>query len=49
MIEDLTAAAINQALQKAKELHVAAMQSLTEGMDVPGLEDALSQITGKGT
>jgi DNA-binding YbaB/EbfC family protein len=49
MIEDLTAAAVNQALQKAKELHVAAMQSLTEGMDVPGLEDALSQITGKGT
>lgn len=49
MIEDLTAAAINQALQKAKELHVAAMQSLTEGMDVPGLQDALAQFTGNGT
>jgi DNA-binding YbaB/EbfC family protein len=46
MIEDLVPAAVNQALAKAKELHVAAMQSLTSDIDVPGLQEALSQVTG---
>ena len=46
MIEDLTAAAVNQALAKAKQLHMEAMKSLTEGIDVPGLGDALNQLTG---
>lgn len=48
MIEDLTAAAINQALVKSKQLHMEAMKSLTDGVDMPGLQDALSQITGQG-
>jgi DNA-binding YbaB/EbfC family protein len=47
MIEDLTAAAVNQALAKAKQLHMDAMKSLTEGMDVPGLDDALARMTGQ--
>jgi DNA-binding YbaB/EbfC family protein len=46
MIEDLLPAAINQAVAKSKQLHVEAMKSLTDGMDMPGLEEALSQITG---
>jgi len=46
MIEDLLPAAINQAVAKSKQLHVDAMKSLTDGMDMPGLEEALSQITG---
>ena len=38
MIEDLVPAAVNQASQKAKQLHVEAMKSLTEGIEVPGLD-----------
>ena len=45
MIEDLLPAAANQALAKAKQLHVEAMQSLTEGLDMPGLNEAISKIT----
>ncbi len=47
MVEDLTAAAMNQAQLKAKQLHAEAMKTLAEGMDVPGLGDALSQFTGQ--
>jgi DNA-binding YbaB/EbfC family protein len=46
MIEDLLPAAFNAATQKAKQLHAEAMQALTGGMQLPGLEDALSQLTG---
>lgn len=46
MIEDLIPAAVNQASAKAKQLHVQAMQSLTNGLDVPGLNEAISQMTG---
>jgi DNA-binding YbaB/EbfC family protein len=46
MIEDLVPAAVNQALLKAKQLHVDAMKSLTEDLDVPGLNEAISKITG---
>jgi hypothetical protein len=44
MIEDLLPAAVNQALAKAKQLQ---MQSMTEGLDMPGLNEALAQITGE--
>jgi DNA-binding YbaB/EbfC family protein len=47
MIEDLTVAAVNQAMAKARELHMQAMKSLTEGIDVPGLGDAMAQLTGQ--
>jgi nucleoid-associated protein EbfC len=46
MIEDLLPAAFNAAAQKAKQLHAEAMSSLTGGMQLPGLDDALSQLTG---
>lgn len=48
MLEDLTTAAINQAQAKAKQAHVEAMKKLTEGVDVPGLGDALAQFSGQG-
>ena len=46
MIEDLLPAAFNQAVAKANQLRVEAMQSLTDGMDLPGLGDALAKFTG---
>ena len=46
MIEDLVPAAVNQALAKARELHAEEMKSLTAGLDVPGLSDALSKLMG---
>jgi DNA-binding YbaB/EbfC family protein len=46
LIEDLVPAAINQALAKSRELHAEAMKSLTAGMDIPGMNDMLSQLSG---
>lgn len=45
MIEDLLPAAFNAAAKKAEELHAQAMASLTGGLEIPGLGDALSQFT----
>lgn len=42
MIESLLPAAVNQVVAKAKQLHV---QMMTDGVDMPGLEEALSQFT----
>jgi len=44
MLEDLIPAAVNQALDKAKELHRDAMKSLTGGMNLPGLDDLVAQM-----
>lgn len=49
MIEDLLPAAINQALAKAKELHVEMVKSVTGDLNVPGLSEALSEFTGDVT
>jgi hypothetical protein len=46
MLEELLPAAINQAQAKAKQLHRAAMQSMTEGLNLPGLDEALAQLSG---
>ena len=46
MIEDLLPAAINQAREKAAQLHREAMQSLGAGLNVPGLNEALAQLGG---
>ncbi len=43
-IEDLLPAAINAAQQKVKELYAEQMQSLTGGLNLPGLGDALGQF-----
>ncbi|MDA7950110.1 MAG: YbaB/EbfC family nucleoid-associated protein [Pirellulaceae bacterium] len=45
MLESLLPAAVNQAVAKSKELHVQAMQSLTGDMNLPGLDEAMSQFT----
>ena len=44
MIQELLPAAINQASNKAKQLHAEAMQSAAGGM--PGLDQALAAFTG---
>lgn len=46
MIEDLCAAATNQAIGKSRQLHAEAMQSLTADFNMPQLTDALSQVIG---
>ncbi|HEY1785376.1 MAG TPA: YbaB/EbfC family nucleoid-associated protein [Pirellulales bacterium] len=46
LIEDLIPAAVNAALARAKQLHAEAMQSMTAGMDLPGLDQMLAQVTG---
>lgn len=46
MIEDLLPAAFNAAQKKAKELHAEAFQSLTGGMSIGDLPNALSQFLG---
>ena len=45
MIEDLLPAAFRAAQQKARELHAEAMQSLTGGVNLPGLQEALAKFT----
>lgn len=46
MLLDLLPAAINQAAAKAKQLHMEAVKSLAPGLDLPGLDEAMSQING---
>ena len=44
MIEELTVAAVNQALEKAKETAAEEMGRVAGDMNIPGLEDALSKF-----
>ena len=44
MVEDLVVAAVNQAMEKAKESATQEMSKLAGGMDIPGLGDALSKL-----
>lgn len=46
LVEDLLTSAVNQAIAKARELHAEAMQKAAGGMQLPGLEEALSKLTG---
>ncbi len=47
MIEDLVPAAVNQAVSKAREAHAELMKSMTDGINVPGvdIEQMLSKLT----
>jgi len=45
LLEDLVAAAANQALEKAKQLHAEAIKSLASNVDLPGLDEAMNKIT----
>lgn len=47
LIEDLVAAAMNQAVSKGKQLHAEAMKELTGGLELPGLQEALNKVTGQ--
>lgn len=44
MIEDLIPAAVNQAVAKSRQLHAEAMKSVTAGMEMPGLDEALANM-----
>ena len=44
MLEELVTAATNQALQKAREQSTAAMADVAGGMNIPGLNEALSKL-----
>ena len=44
LLEDLLPAAINAAREKAQALHAEQMQSLTGGMNLPGMEDLLGGL-----
>jgi DNA-binding protein YbaB len=46
MLEHLLPAAINQAMAKAKHLHLEAMRDLTGGIDLPGLEQMMQRFSG---
>ena len=45
MLEDLIPAAVNDALAKAKQLHVEEMKTLTDGFNIPGLESTIERFT----
>lgn len=47
LIEELIPQAVNDAQAKGKQLYAELMQSVTAGLNVPGLEQALNQFTGK--
>lgn len=46
MIEDLVVGAVNQAVSKAKQLHSESLKSMTGGIELPGLDDAMSKFFG---
>lgn len=50
LVLDLLPAAVNDAVTKSRELHVQSMQSLTDGISLPGgLDDMLKQFSGQYT
>lgn len=49
LVEDLVCAAVNQALEKSRALQVEAMQQAAGGMELPGLSEALTRLTGGNT
>ena len=46
LLEDLLVAAVNDATAKARTLQADAMKSVTGGIELPGLNEALSGLTG---
>ena len=47
-LQDLTLLAVNQALEKAKQQHQESLKSLAQGLNVPGLSEALAKLGGNG-
>ncbi|REJ87150.1 MAG: YbaB/EbfC family nucleoid-associated protein [Planctomycetota bacterium] len=46
MLEELLIAASNQALERSKEAAAEAMSGMVEGIDLPGLQESMSQFNG---
>jgi len=46
MIEDLVVGAVNQAVTKAKQMHAESLKSMTGGIELPGLDDAMGKFFG---
>ena len=46
LLEDLLVAAVNQAMEKSREAADDHRSKLTDGLNIPGLSDALSQLSG---
>lgn len=46
MLEDLVVGAVNQAVAKAKQIHAESLKSMTGGLPLPGLDDAMSKFFG---
>jgi DNA-binding protein YbaB len=47
LLEDLIAAAVNQAIGKGKQMHADTVMDLTGGLPLPGIvQDALAKFTG---
>lgn len=44
LLEDMVMAAANQAISKAKQLHAESLKSLTGGLPIPGLEQAMAKF-----
>lgn len=44
MLEDLVTSAMNDAIHKSKEAAADAMKDITGGMDIPGMEEAMSNL-----
>lgn len=47
MLEDLIPAAVNEAIQKSKQLYADEIKSMTEGIDLPGIDigSAIASMT----
>jgi nucleoid-associated protein EbfC len=48
MLQDLLPAAINQAMAKARQLHVEAMRDVTGGISLPGMDQLMEQYMSHG-
>ncbi len=48
MLQDLLPAAINQALARARQLHVEAMRDVTGGISMPGMDQLMEQYLSHG-
>lgn len=46
LLEDLITEAVNDAMNRAKQLHAEAMKNMTGGMNLPGMDDMLKQFMG---
>lgn len=44
LVEDLVVGAVNQAVAQAKQLHAEAIKSVTGGISLPGLDDAVAKF-----